>query len=73
MLKDYVRNTVERIIRDQEQRGDLPAVCTIDALMKEAREDILECMRDLHREHIYRASKTINQIPMLIRRENETN
>ena len=73
MLKDYVRNTVDRIISSREQRGEMPAVCTLDELMKEAREDILECMRDLHRERLYRASKTINQIPMLIRRENETN
>ena len=68
MLIDYVRNSVERIIATQEQNGD-----TLNDLITEAKEDILECMRQLHRDGDFRATVNINKIPMLIRRENETN
>ncbi|HAB41843.1 MAG TPA: hypothetical protein DCE24_08300 [Porphyromonadaceae bacterium] len=73
MLIDYVRNSVERIIATQEQNGDMPAACTLNDLITEAKEDILECMRQLHRDGDFRATVNINKIPMLIRRENETN
>lgn len=68
MLLDYVRNTAERIIAERERQGKSPASCTLFELMEEAREDITECMRELHRKGEYRASATVNKTPMLLRR-----
>lgn len=71
MLIEYVRNTAERLISACEQEGRRPAACTLHDLMREAREDITECMRQLAREGKYRAAININKIPMLIRPDNE--
>lgn len=72
MLIDYIRNTTERLISSREQKGILPAACTLNDLMREAREDITECMRQLAREGAFRAAVNINKLPMLIRPDNET-
>ena len=66
MLIDYVRNTAGRIIAEKEQNGVEPALCTLHELMNEVREDMTECMRELHRKGKYRASVNINKIPMLL-------
>ena len=67
MLLDYVQNTAERIIADKENRDINPACCTLSELIAEVREDIKECMRELHRRGKYRASININHTPMLLR------
>ena len=66
MLIDYVRNTAGRIIAEKVQNGVEPASCTLHDLMNEVREDMTECMRELHRKGEYRASVNINKIPMLL-------
>ena len=73
MLLEYIRNLTERIISEREQNGTVPSVCTLHDLMAEAKDDITECMRDLHRNGEYRASTTVNKIPMLLRNTDETN
>lgn len=69
MLKEYVKNIAERIISLKVQHGIRPAACTIDELLNEAREDITEQMRQLHRDGLFRASVNINKKPMLLRRD----
>lgn len=69
MLLDYVRNTAERIIAEKEQSDIVPATRTLNDLMHEVREDLTECMRELHRKGEYRASVNVNKIPMLLRNE----
>ena len=66
MLIEYVRNTAERIIAEKEQNGIAPASCTLHDLMNEVRDDMTECMRELHRKSEYRASVNINKVPMLL-------
>ncbi|MBD5173802.1 MAG: hypothetical protein HDT08_04105 [Bacteroidales bacterium] len=68
MLTQYVKNTAERIISQKEQRGESPACCLLSEIMNELREDVTECFRQLHYDGEFRASATVNKIPMLLRK-----
>lgn len=68
MLIDYVRNTVQRIIDEKERAGKAPLCCTLNDIMPELIEDVTECMRELHRAGEYLGSKTVNKIPMLLKK-----
>lgn len=68
LLMDYVRAKAERIIAERESLGRFPAPCSMYDILANIREDITECMRELHRKGEYRASATVNKTPMLLRR-----
>lgn len=67
MLIDYIRSTASRIIADKETAGRAPAVCTLDELMTELREDATECLRQLCRSGEFRPHVNINRVPMVER------
>lgn len=51
-----------------QQRGESPACCLLSEIMNELREDVTECFRQLHYDGEFRASATVNKIPMLLRK-----
>lgn len=69
MLRDYIEAVVRRIATDKQQRGQVPACCTLNELCTEFREDAFEIMRQLHRQGVFEGHKTVNKEPMLILKE----
>lgn len=67
ILLGYVERKVERILMVKEDTLDYPLVVTDMEIMKEMREDVRECMRELHRGGRYQGTTTLNH-PALKRR-----
>lgn len=65
-LMPYVEHRVFEIIFELEQQNKVPLISTLTEIMKPIREDVLECMRELHHSGKYRGTKTLNQ-PALIK------
>ena len=64
----YVMAKTEEIMTLKEQEHAVPVCATLHEIIKDVREDVTECMRELHRQGFYRASRTIN-LPMLMKAE----
>lgn len=65
-LLPYIRLRVEEILENKKNEKIVPLGATDLEIMLEFRDDLLECMRELHRLCEYKASRTINY-PMLIK------
>lgn len=73
MLRDYIEPIVERITADKRDRCIYPASCTLVEITKVFEEDAKAVMRAMHREDPrYEAHKTVNQVPMLILTDQNT-
>ena len=66
-LKEYIARKAEEIIGDKEKAGRLPASASDLEIWAHARLDILDCMRELHREGRFRGTRTLNH-PALMRK-----
>lgn len=67
-LLPYIRVKAEEIMTAKAERGVVPVGASALELVADVMEDTKECMRELHRENIYKASRTINH-PLLLRIE----
>lgn len=65
MLLGYVSAKTAAIIAAKETGGKRPLGASEDELMEGIRDDVRECMRELHRVRFYRGSKTINKAMLL--------
>ena len=66
ILLPYLRRIVEEIIKRKEDKKERPLGATDLEILIEFRDDLLECMRELHRLGEYKASRTINY-PLLLK------
>lgn len=66
-LKAYVAMRAETVLRQKEESNKLPVIATEREIIAEIRKDVLESMRELFREGIYRGTTTLNE-PALMRK-----
>lgn len=67
-LMPYVEARVGLIIAQKGERDIRPLIATEPEIVTGIREDVIECMRELHRNGCYVATNTINS-PALMRKE----
>ena len=59
-LMPYVEARVETIVSEKESRHIAPALATEPEIVAAIHSDVLECMRELHRNEKYQATTTLN-------------
>ena len=64
-LMPYVEHVVAEIIREKEESGSSPLLATELEVSKNVRNDIIECMRELHRNDTYDGTIIMNNYPAL--------
>lgn len=67
-LMPYVKKRVELIVAEKEAKYIRPILATETEIVAEIREDVIECMRELHRAGSYLAVNTLNS-PALMKEE----
>lgn len=68
----YVESRVESIVAEKEELYIAPLIATETEIVANVREDVLECMRELHRTKRYMATNTLNY-PALIKVNDDGN
>lgn len=66
MLLPYIEKKAKEIMNRKEEEKTEPICATDLDLIVDFRDDVLECMRELHRQGKFKASRSINY-PMLLR------
>ena len=66
ILKPYVEAKIEMIMEKKEEERKVPVCATFNEIMTGIADDVLECMRELHKGGVYKGSRTINY-PMLLK------
>lgn len=61
-MKTYLTNVIDRLIKEKEQQNTYPNGITFSELTAEVREDVLNIMRSLHSEKMFKGNKTLNDI-----------
>lgn len=62
-MKNYLSNVLDRLLREKEQADTTTeAIVTLAELLSEVYDDVLENMRELHRERLFNGYKTINGV-----------
>lgn len=61
-MKEYLYNVVSRLIQEKAEKNVAPTGVILEEIMVELREDVVEIMRELHREKKIRGNKTLNSI-----------
>lgn len=61
-MKEYLFNVVSRLIQEKAEKNVAPAGVILEEVMVELKDDVLEIMRELHREKKIRGNKTLNSI-----------
>ena len=69
-LMPYVEAKAVSIIDDKEKNNVVPAIATEPEIVYGIRSDVIECMRELHRSRIFRATSTLNK-PALMKNKND--
>lgn len=68
-LISYVEARVDEIIDHKYKSNIAPLIASEPEIVSEIRNDVIECMRELHRQCKYYATNTLNA-PALIKIEN---
>lgn len=67
-LMPYVEARTDSIIAYKQSQNIIPELATEPEIIADLRSDVLECMRELHREEKYDAINTLNH-PALKKKE----
>lgn len=70
-LMPYVMARVEFIVAEKEAKYVRPILATEPEIVANIREDVIECMRELHRTDCYVATNTINNPALMKKQEND--
>ena len=60
LLLPYLEARTNDVINDNTSSGIVPLRATAPEIIADIRGDVLECMRELHRQKVFTGTETIN-------------
>lgn len=68
ILLPYVEHMAAQIVAEKEAEYKRPLCATSTEILRDIHDDVVECMRELHREGKFKGASCLNT-PMLLKKE----